>query len=202
MFQLVVFALAFAASAAPPGPDTLTVFSRGLQGGFRSAAPFALGVCLAKISLLTLALLGVVEFAQRFETGFVVVKFIGAAYLAIIGIRKIVQSGKVAQLPEATQERSPWQDLLVGLGLGVSNPNAVIFYVALLPSVVNVDSVNLGTYVALVAIVVALWLVVAAIYAGLADRLRSAISSPVARKRIDRLSGATMIGAGALVATR
>jgi len=199
--HLAVFSLAFLASAAPPGPDTLTVFSRGLRSGLIGAIPFSIGVALAKVSLLTLALLGIAEIAQRFETGFLFVKYGGAAYLCFLGIQQIVRRGVVDDNPDV-DERGRWQDLLVGFGLGVSNPNAVIFYVALLPSVVDVGNVGVGLYAILVALVVVLWLTVAATYGGLAGRLRATMRSTAARRRVRHVSGATMLGAGVLVATR
>ncbi len=199
--QLLIFAAAFTASAAPPGPDTLTVFGRGLGGGLRAAGPFIAGVTLAKISLLSLALLGAAEVAQRFETAFVGVKFAGAGYLCFLGLKQLVRRDYDTQ-PDQVEARSPIQDLFVGLGLGVSNPHAVLFYVALVPTVVDVGTVSLAQYLALVAIVVTLWLVIAVAYAGLADRLRSVMRSRTAVRRVGRASGATMLGAGALVATR
>ena len=59
MFEsLAVFALVFTASAATPGPDTLTIFGRALSGGRTAALPFTVGVALGKLTLLTLVMLG------------------------------------------------------------------------------------------------------------------------------------------------
>ena len=201
MGSLALFALAFLASAAPPGPDTMTVFGRGVKGGFRTALPFASGVLIAKLLLLGLALFGVAEVAERFETAFIAVKFAGAAYLIVIGVRSLigreVDNGEL-EVPDRPLSR----DALVGLGLGVSNPSAVVFYVALVPNVVDLDAVTPGSYIALALVLTACWSVVALAYAGLAGRLRAAMTSATARRRLRRTSGATMIGAGVLVATR
>ena len=200
MGNLVLFALAFLASAAPPGPDTMTVFSRGIKGGVGTALPFASGVLLAKLSLLGLALFGVAEVAQRFESAFVVVKVAGAAYLIVIGVRALLSRQAIHE--EEIPDRPSGQDVLVGLGLGISNPNAVVFYVALVPNVVDLEAVTLGTYVLLGICLTACWAAIALAYAGLANKLRAAMKSATARGRLRRASGATMIGAGLLVATR
>jgi len=200
MGSLLLFAVAFVASAAPPGPDTMTVFSRGIKGGVRSALPFASGVLLAKLLLLGLALYGVAEVAQRFETGFVVVKVAGAAYLIVIGARALF--GRHVANEDEVPGRSLWGDALVGLGLGISNPNAVVFYVALVPNVVDIEAATLGSYFVLALVLATCWGVVALGYAGLAHRLRHAMASAKARRRLRRVSGATMIGAGVLVAAK
>lgn len=202
MLEVLVFLLAFLASAAPPGPDTLTVFSRGLHGGFAKAIPFAVGVCLAKVALLSLALVGVAQIAERFEVAFVIIKFAGAIYLCVLGLQKVLQARKPIAIEQPVKERGPWQDIGVGFGLGVSNPNAVVFYVALLPSVVDPDTAGVATFLWLVAVLVVAWLAVATVYAGLANRLRSAMTSSRARRRMQQVSGATMVGAGLLVASR
>ncbi len=87
LHTLLIFTLVFAASAAPPGPDTMTIFGRALSGGKFSAVPFTLGVVLAKLTLLTLVLLGLAALAQSFGQFFVVLKFVGAVYLVWAGIR-------------------------------------------------------------------------------------------------------------------
>lgn len=71
LHELLIFALVFAASAATPGPDTMTIFSRALSGGRLSAIPFALGVVLAKLTLLTLVVLGLAALAQSFGQFFI-----------------------------------------------------------------------------------------------------------------------------------
>lgn len=93
-------------------------------------------------------------------------------------------------------------DLLVGFGLGISDSNAVIFRIALLPPVVGVGAVGLSLYAILAALVALLWLTVAAMCGGPAGRLRAALGTEVGRRRVRRFSGVTMFGAGALVAAR
>lgn len=199
MAELVVFALAFLASAAPPGPDTLTVFGRSLSGGSKAAIPFALGVLLAKLALLGLAVFGIAEIAERFERLFAAIKILGAVYLVVVGVKLLLKK------PTATLD-SGWApnrfDALAGLGLGIANPAAVIFYVALVPNVVDLAAVDAQNYLVLALTLSVCWIVVAAIYAGLAEQLRTALKSETARTQIQRASGATMIGAGLVVATR
>ena len=197
---LLIFALVFAASVAAPGPDTMTIFSRALAGGRFSALPFTLGVVLAKVTLLTLVVLGLAAVAEAFGPLFVVFKFAGAAYLVWIGVRLWFKDD--APDARALSTRVSWRDALTGFALGVSNPHAIVFYVALLPTVVEVQHLDLTTHLLLTFIIVLLTLVVAGIYALSADRLRSLLQSPKARRVTNRVAGGVMVGSGIVVATR
>lgn len=199
MANLIVFGLAFVASAATPGPDTMTVFGRGLNGGVRAAVPFLLGVTGAKLSLLAFAILGVASFAERFEAAFWVVKWAGIAYLSAVGMRAIIWPSAVSS---EQSSRSRKADLAAGFGLGISNPNAVLFYVALVPNVVEVSTVGFSDYLLLSSVIVICWWTVAAIYSGFAGNLAERLTSAKSQRRLRRGAGISMIGAASFAATR
>lgn len=197
---LVLFALAFTASAATPGPDTLTIFSKALSRGGLAAAPFTLGVVLGKLILLTLVVFGLAAVADLFEPLFALIKFAGAVYLVWMGVRLWVK--KPATQMATAESNTRWGDAVTGLALGVSNPNAVIFYVALLPTLVDMQRVTFAVYLALCAVLVVVMLVIASVYAFSADRMRGLLRSERARRVTDRVAGTVMLGAGIVVATR
>lgn len=198
--ELLIFALVFAASAAPPGPDTMTIFGRALSGGRFSAIPFTFGVVLAKLTLLTLVVLGLAALAQTFGQFFIVLKFAGAAYLVWAGVRLWRKSSE----PDAHDltEKVSWRDSMTGYALGISNPQAIAFYVALLPTVIDVQHLNLSTYFILCTILACTMLVIASVYAVLADRLHSLFRSAKARRVTNRVAGGIMIASGAIVVSR
>lgn len=198
--ELFIFALIFTASAITPGPDTMTIFGRALSGGKAAAIPFAIGVILAKLTLLTLVILGLAALAQSFENLFVILKFVGALYLIGSGIRTWRKSGEA----EAHQlsKNVTWKDSITGYMLGISNPHAIAFYVALLPTVIDMQKLNLATYLTLCAVLVCIMFMIATIYAVSAERLRFLLKSIKGRKRLNRVAGGVMIGSGVLVATR
>ena len=198
--ELIIFSLIFAASAATPGPDTMTIFGRALSGGRLSAVPFTLGVILAKLSLLTLVVLGLAALAQTFGQVFVFLKLAGAAYLVWIGVRLWRKSGE----PEAHElgKAVTWRDGVTGYVLGISNPQAVAFYVALLPTVVDVQVLSFGTYVSLCAVLACTMVAIAAVYTLLAERLRGLFRSVRGRRAVNRVAGGVMVASGVVVATR
>jgi threonine/homoserine/homoserine lactone efflux protein len=198
--SVLLFALVFTVSAFTPGPDTMTIFSRALSGGRLAAVPYTFGIVLAKITLLTLVVLGLAAIAKTFGSFFVVLKFAGAAYLLWAGI-------KMWRNPGTSEARDlaatvSWNDAFTGYALGVSNPNAIVFYVAVLPTVVDVHSLNFVMYLALCATLTILMIVIATVYALSADRLRGFMKSSKARRITNQVAGGAMIGSAMLVATR
>jgi threonine/homoserine/homoserine lactone efflux protein len=198
--SVLLFALVFGISAFTPGPDTMTIFSRALSGGRFAAVPYTFGVVLAKLTLLTLVVLGLAAIAKVFGTFFVVLKFAGTAYLIWAGI-KMWRSSGTFQARDLGVNVS-WNDALTGYALGISNPNAIVFYVAVLPTVVDIHNLNLMMYLALCATLTAVMIVIAAIYAFSADRLRGFMKSAKARRITNQIAGGAMIGSAVLVATR
>ena len=162
--------------------------------------PYTFGVVLAKLTLLTLVVLGLAAIAKTFGAFFVILKFAGAAYLVWAGI-KMWRSSGTSQARDLGTKVS-WNDAFTGFALGVSNPNAIVFYVAVLPTVLDVHNLNFVMYLALCGTLTCLMIVIASVYALSADRLRSFMKSAKARRLTNQVAGGAMIGSAVLVATR
>jgi len=199
--EVLVFAGVFAVSAAAPGADTMLIFVRSLAAGPRAAAPLAAGITAAKLIMLAAAAAGVVA-AAALGPMFVALKIAGAAYLIWLGVRMWwrLLSGPSPVVGAAPKVR-PVCAAATGLALGMSNPQAIVFYVALLLAVIN-PGAGAGLYAALAVVLCAVMAVVATVYIALGSRARRAVSSPTARRRADRVAGTLLVGSGVLVATR
>lgn len=202
MAELLLFAGVFALSAGTPGPDTMLVFGRALSEGPLAAVPYGVGLVLGKLVLLTLAVLGVAAAAAALGPLFVAVKVAGAAYLIWLGVRLLRRSG-LGQPPVVTGPRAPFlRATALGAGLTVSNPQAILFYVAVLPQVIGSGRPSLTAYLALCATLASVMAVVVAVYVGLAKVVRTAAPGGAGRRRTDRVAGVLMIAAGGIVAAR
>ena len=78
---LFVFATALFVAAASPGPGIAAIVARVLGRGVRGAGPFAAGVALGDVVWLSLAVGGLAVLAQAVQPVFLVIKWIGVAYL-------------------------------------------------------------------------------------------------------------------------
>ena len=201
MEAYILFALAFVASAVAPGPDIAALVARALSAGARSSAGLLAGIIVGKLVLLTLALLGLAVLVQALGPLFVVVKLGGAAYLVWLGIKTWRRAGRTLE-GAAPPSRGLLGDAALGLGMALANPIAVLFYVALLPSVIDVGGVAIGQGLALGAIIVGAMGMIGGGYVLLAQGARRLFTTPMAKRRMDRGAGAMLIGAGIAVAAR
>jgi threonine/homoserine/homoserine lactone efflux protein len=200
--QVLLFTGVFAASAAAPGADTMLMLARSLSGGPRAAVPFAVGITVAKLIMLTAAAAGVSAAAATLGPMFVVFKFAGAAYLAWLGVRMWRRRASgTTPIASAPSEVKPVRGAVTGVALGLSNPQAIIFYVALLPAVIP-PGAGPGLYAVLAVVLCAVMAAVATVYITLGSRARRTAANPDARRRADRIAGSLLIGSGILVAIR
>jgi threonine/homoserine/homoserine lactone efflux protein len=199
--QYMMFALAFGASAALPGPEIAVLVSRSLSAGLKSTFALAGGIVIGKLCMLSAALAGLSALLAVLGPAFVVLKFVGAAYLVWLGLRKWRAAGKALQL-DATGAVSPAVDVGLGLAMTLSNPVAIMFYLALLPGVVDVEGVSLASYAVLCTIIVVVMALVTLGYGLLAEGARKTLRSPRAKVNTDRGAGALMVGVGLMIASR
>ncbi len=202
MNEYTIFLLAFAASAAAPGPEIAALLSRSLAGGMFASLPLAIGIILGKLLMLTAALVGLGALVATLGPMLLGLKFIGAAYLLWLGIKKWRNAGRMLAAGDKAKPASFLVETGLGLAMTLSNPLALVFYVALLPGVIDVSGISLGSYAILCSIVVAVMAAIVAAYGVMAELARKQFASSSSKARIDRTSGAMMAAAALLIAAR
>lgn len=193
---------ALAIAAAIPGPGVTALVARALGSGFRSSLAMSLGLILGDLTYLTAVVLGLAFVAQSFGTLFLLIKWAGIAYLVWLAWT-FWHSGIS---PEAIEARNAKGGLvssfLAGLTVTLGNPKTMMFYVALTPTIVDLETIALGDYVVLVALTVLVLLVVLVPYLALAAKARWFLRSPRALKALNRTAASFMVGAAAAIAAR
>jgi threonine/homoserine/homoserine lactone efflux protein len=92
--------------------------------------------------------------------------------------------------------------MLAGLSITMGNPKAMLFYLALLPSIVTPESLNTQMVATLAMSVVLVLSTVFAVYVYAAERARKAMMSAQSIKTFNRITGTALGGAAAWIATR
>jgi threonine/homoserine/homoserine lactone efflux protein len=95
-----------------------------------------------------------------------------------------------------------WRAFMASLLLTLANPKTILFFVALLPTVIDLASMNLLRFVEISAAMCLVLPAVLGAYAFLAARARELFTTPKAVRRLNRSSGMAMAGAAVVVATR
>ncbi|MEN3929526.1 LysE family translocator [Microvirga sp. W0021] len=120
-----------------PGPDMSLFLAKTLSSGRKAGFACLVGALLGCGMHTILAALGISALLHASEVAFSALKIIGAVYLLWLAFNAI-RSGSTFRLQvEKKQEVSFWQNMLVGIGINLSNPKVVLFFVTFLPQFVQ-----------------------------------------------------------------
>lgn len=192
------YAIALAIAAAIPGPGVAAVVGKALGSGLRPAIWFSTGLVLGDLTYLTLAILGLAAVATAFSGIFVVIKVLGALYLAYLAW-SFWRAGIDPDKVETRKGDGAWASMLGGYSMTLGNPKTIIFYMALLPTVIDLNSVTPERFGWLVVITIVVLYAVIIPYAVLAARARNFLRNPRALKAINRGAAGAMAGAAAYI---
>jgi threonine/homoserine/homoserine lactone efflux protein len=197
--SLLIFALALMVAAGTPGPSVAALVARVLTNGFREVLPFLAAMWIGEALWLTCAVAGLAVVARTFGMVFTVLKFLGVAYLLFLAFKMWIAPAEVGdgKLPRG---QSPWRMFAAGMTVTLGNPKITIFYLALLPTIVNLDQISVAAWAQLTATALAVLMAVDFAWALLAVRARRFLTSRRAVKIANRSSATAMLGAAAAIA--
>jgi len=199
---LLAFAAAFFVFAASPGPDNMTIVARTISHGAASGIAYGTGTVVGILVFLTLAAFGLSIVAAEMGAVMTVLRYGGAAYLIWMGIKLWTAEPVVPELHPVSGRRGLLAIFATGVALNLGNPKMPLFYLALLPTVVGA-SLTPGHVASLAGVILAVEVVVIAGHVFLAGRARKLLRTPAVIRRVNRVAGGIMVGAGvAVVATR
>ncbi|SFS85309.1 LysE family translocator [Methylobacterium sp. yr668] len=190
----LTYALALGVAAAIPGPGVVALVARALGAGFGAAMAFSLGLILGDLTYLAAAIFGLSLIAEALGAVFVVVRYGAALYLAYLAFRLWRAAGAAARVEGESRDR-PWTSFVAGLTITLGNPKTIVFYLAILPTLVDLRGVTAADCVSLVVITAAILFAVMTPYAALAARARESLRRPAFRARLNRGAAAIMAGA-------
>lgn len=139
MIEPTKFALFIGVSWAliiAPGPDMLYVITRGMVYGRKAGTLSAIGVVCGILVHTTAAALGLTLILQTSSFAFLLVKYVGAAYLLYLGI-KAWRDKSTFSLQSPTSAMNSRALFWQGVLSNVLNPKIAIFFLAFLPQFVD-----------------------------------------------------------------
>lgn len=198
----ITYSAALAIAAAIPGPGIAALVARALGSGFRGSIPMAAGLILGDLVYLAAAILGMALIAQAFGTVFLVVKWLGVAYLAWLAWNFWRHGVKVERVEAANTRSDGWASFLTGLFVTLGNPKVMVFYLALTPTLIDLRTVTAGDFLILVALTALVLIAVLTPYLALASRARRFLATPRGLRVLSRVAASFMAGAAAAIAIR
>jgi threonine/homoserine/homoserine lactone efflux protein len=201
--HLLAWALVSFALIIVPGPNVLFVISRSLMLGRTAGVGSAVGGQAGVFVQVTAVAFGIGALVERSVAVFSVIKLVGAAYVTYLGVQAIRHRRSLAAALDAAAERKSLPRILRdGFMVGVSNPKAIVFFVAVLPQFVDRAAGDVpaqmlllgGVFMAIAVLCDSTWALAASM-----ARVWLA-SSPRRLELIGGTGGLVMIGIGASLA--
>ncbi|WP_182086053.1 LysE family translocator [Aureimonas sp. ME7] len=191
----LAYSLALGVAAAIPGPGVVALVARTLGSGFRHGVAFSIGLTLGDLTYLAAACFGLAVLAEAFGEVFVVIRYGASLYLAYLAW-KLWRSAVDLSRIEAERSSRLGSSFSAGYLITLSNPKTIVFYLALLPTIVPIDRIHLTDFAVLAGLTTLVLLVIMTAYAGIAARARDALRRPSILTRIHR-GAATVLAATA-----
>jgi threonine/homoserine/homoserine lactone efflux protein len=201
-YGLSVFCLVYALAVASPGPGVAAVVARALGRGVSGAPAFIAGFLVGDLIWFTLAATGLAMLAQTAHMVFVVVRYAGAAYLLYLAWRLWTTPAGALEIAQAPRRERPLQLFVGTLALTLGNPKTMVFFLAVLPTVVELKHLTVGGFLEIALVISCVLPAVLGAYAVFAARARARLSRPETVRWVQRGTGAVMAGAAVAVATR
>jgi threonine/homoserine/homoserine lactone efflux protein len=133
---LVVFSLAALALIVVPGPNVLYIVTRGVSGGRVVGLASACGVAAGVVVHVLAAALGLSALVASSALALGTLKYLGAVYLAYIGIRTLLHRSDAVVI-RLTEERRLGRAFVQGMLTNVLNPKVTLFFLAFLPQFID-----------------------------------------------------------------
>ncbi|MCQ2005835.1 LysE family translocator [Rhizobium sp. NRK18] len=199
--SLLLFAGALFVAAGSPGPSVAALVARVLSKGTRDVLPFLVAMWIGEAIWLTLAVAGLAAIAETFHYAFVAIKWIGVCYLLYLAFKmwRAPADTDGETLPEA---HSLAKLFFAGMTVTLGNPKIMLFYMALLPAIIDMHAVGVTGWAELVATMFAVLIVIDLTWAMLANKARRLLKSARAVRIANRASAGTMAGAAVAIAMR
>lgn len=199
---LLVFAGAILADSISPGPTVAALVARVLSSGVRGVLPFLLAIWLGEALWLSAAIAGLATLAATFSQLFEIIKWIGVAYLAFLAWQLLTRQPEVEGEREIPIRGSAAATFLSGLSVSIGNLKNMLFYLTLLPSIIDMQGVTSTGWLKLVATLLVTLIAIDLTWVLLASRARHLLRNSRAVRRINQISGGAMALAAAAIATR
>jgi homoserine/homoserine lactone efflux protein len=185
-----------------PGAGAINTTSNALHTGFRRSLWGILGQQAALVIHVAIVALGLGLLVSNSPMLFGVIKYAGAAYLILLGLRQFfAKPHGSAEVAEARRDEPAFSMFRRGVWVNLLNPKAIVFFLAFIPGFIRLDQPQLPQYLVVIATVVAVDILVMWFFFAAAARSFQRFTRTVRGLTVmNRTFGVLFIGVGLLLA--
>lgn len=188
--------------AAIPSASVALVVTRSATLGIQNGILVACGIVLGDLIFVALSILGMGFLAETMGSFFVILRYVGGAYLIWLGFSLLRSNGKVNLIQSDTSKLSLLASFASGLLLTLGDIKAILFYASLFPAFIDMSNLRVSNIVAIVVVTIIAVGGVKVFYAYSAQRIAKRFQNQKAQKLTKSTAGCCMIGAGVYIITK
>ncbi|HEY9847995.1 MAG TPA: LysE family translocator [Leptolyngbyaceae cyanobacterium] len=192
--SIIALFTAMVVLASLPSVSVLAVSARAATSGFIHGVFTTIGIVLGDIIFIIIAIWGLAFLAETMGSLFILVKYLGAAYLILLGISLIRSKSNDLQAQEVANS-SLISSFMTGLLITLGDQKATLFYLGFFPAFLDISQISYGDTIIIIAITIVAVGGVKLVYAFMADKARLLITSKI-RKGMNIAAGCIMIAVG------
>lgn len=193
--SLLTFFLTMFLIVLLPGPGTFAITAKSLSHNLTSVSFIVFGMVIADIIFLLFAIFGLSAIASLLGELFIIVKYLGALYLIYLGYKLLTSKENKEQM-QTLQATSQKKNFLLGFAITFSNPKVILFYLSLLPTLVNIHALTFFDITLLMLTVSIVITTVMFGYALITLKAKRLFKSTNATKKMNKFAGGVMLSAG------
>ena len=183
-----------------PGPAIFAITSASVIGGFKRGVYMTAGLVISDYVFIILAISGLSFVAEVMGQAFVIIKYLCAVYLVWLGFTLFFSKDSSEITEQSTH--SNHSDIITGFLISLSNPKAIIFYVALFPAFVNVESISITEILGIMLCATLAFGIVNIGYSYLGAKARKLASTSSRFSLLRKCAGSVMAISGVAIAVR
>ena len=184
-----------------PGPSVFLVIVKSMTSNLSQGLITIGGIVFANIIFILLVVYGVGALLASMDGLYAIIKFAGSAYLFWLGIKLLRTKVKKAEIEQVAE--SSWHaNFTAGFIVTISAPRAILFYVSLLPNVIDLTKARVPDVLLLMLIATVAVGGAKLPYALLAYRSSLFLQEEKPKRVMNLLAGVVMILIGGVVALK
>jgi threonine/homoserine/homoserine lactone efflux protein len=197
IIETITLFVIMAVLAALPSASVALVIARSATLGVANGIAVSAGIVLGDLIFILLAIFGLSVVAEAMGGMFMLIKYLGAAYLLWLGFSLLTSKSSITiTVDKKIGKRNLATSFLAGLFLTLGDIKAIIFYVSLFPVFINLSMLHLADILIIISVMVASVGGVKALYAFSATKLASMARNHKLDNAARKTAGSFMVGAG------
>lgn len=192
MDNYLLFLIVAVITIFSPGPGVILTLTNTIRFGISGAAGGILGIAFGTFIVAGISATSLGVILATSTIAFSVMKYIGAAYLIYLGV-KLWRSAPPKMETNKTATKSRTLQFIEGLTLQLTNPKAVFFFLSVFPQFIDFSSNYTNQFMLLVFTYSFLVVFIHFLYASLAKKSRTWLTSEKGVRSVNRLGGGTFM---------